>query len=554
MTVLVCGSLCCLSVVYCGCGSLAPHGLITVLSESCVQGDSRGSAAFGPVGVQGGLPHLLIEQETPLFVTMEGGHRFAHLCCAPFLLPILQVVSTAGTPTIPHFTGCLSRDHETFRCWWDTGSFWNLSAPGALRVFYLKENSPGTWHECPEYSVLVPNECYFSTRHTSVWTSYCVQLHDAALDATYDELCFSVDSIVFPEPPVGLNWTLLNASRSGLHYDVLVHWDPPPSADIRTGWISLEYEVRYREKDSARWRTLDMISSTERSIYGLCVGIEYEVQVRCRMVAHNNFGEFSRTLRIFLAQSPSRESSFSMATTLIFTAIGAGILILLLVISQHHRLTVIFLPPVPGPKIKGIDPDLLKGKLDEISSILGRQDHYKVDNTSGDLLVDFIELDLEEPGQNVEDSESKGYSDPNQSDLCCFIQDCHSGRESSCKSELSDHDLSTLESPARPINLSPPAAPSNRLPLCHKHSQPATTPYSHVGKVTSVGELVLSAGQMDPRSIAYTSEICTMQTSADLSQRWCYEPSKGGVSLGGPSLCQLSPSLSPPADSGYTVL
>ncbi|KPP68552.1 hypothetical protein Z043_112763 [Scleropages formosus] len=323
----------------------------SVLSESCVQGDSRGSAAFGPVGVQGGLPHLLIEQETPLFVTMEGGHRFAHLCCAPFLLPILQVVSTAGTPTSPHFTGCLSRDHETFRCWWDTGSFWNLSAPGALRVFYLKENSPGTWHECPEYSVSVPNECYFSTRHTSVWTSYCVQLHDAALDATYDELCFSVDSIVFPEPPVGLNWTLLNASRSGLHYDVLVHWDPPPSADIRTGWISLEYEVRYREKDSARWRTvgpvpsrpvptdtlsapcalalyrydwdwtcLDMISSTERSIYGLCVGIEYEVQVRCRMVAHNNFGEFSRTLRIFLAQSPSRgELQFWLQLPLVYS-------------------------------------------------------------------------------------------------------------------------------------------------------------------------------------------------------------------------------------------
>lgn len=36
----------------------------------------------------------------------------------------------------PHFTGCRSREQETFRCWWSTGTFQNLTEPGALRVFY----------------------------------------------------------------------------------------------------------------------------------------------------------------------------------------------------------------------------------------------------------------------------------------------------------------------------------------------------------------------------------------------------------------------------------
>ena len=40
----------------------------------------------------------------------------------------------------PHFTSCKSHEQETFRCWWSSGSFQNLSEPGALRVFYLKKS------------------------------------------------------------------------------------------------------------------------------------------------------------------------------------------------------------------------------------------------------------------------------------------------------------------------------------------------------------------------------------------------------------------------------
>lgn len=42
-------------------------------------------------------------------------------------------------PLEPHFTDCVSRDLETFQCWWSPGSFQNLSSTGDLRVFYLKK-------------------------------------------------------------------------------------------------------------------------------------------------------------------------------------------------------------------------------------------------------------------------------------------------------------------------------------------------------------------------------------------------------------------------------
>ncbi|KAL4609211.1 growth hormone receptor-like isoform X2 [Arapaima gigas] len=451
---------------------------------------------------------------------MAGTRHCAHLCCAAILLLEVQVASGPPAPAWPHFTSCQSRDHKTFRCWWDTGSFWNLSAPGALRVFFLRENDRmRAWHECPEYSATVANECYFGARHTSVWTPYCVQLRSATQDTTYDELRFSIDSIVYPEPPVGLNWTLLNVSRSNCYYDVLVHWEPPPSADVRTGWMNLEYEVHYCDGGSSHWRTLDVVSGTQRSIYGLCMETEYKVQVRCRMVAHDNFSEFSRVLRVFLAQSPAQESSFSVGLVLIFAAVGGGILLLLVVTCQHHRLMVIFLPPVPSPRIKGINTDLLK--------------------------------------------------------------DVHARRENYITSDLPECDLWTsgLEPSACPVNLIPPPSPQSTvsplapppkgLPITHQCGQLATTPYSQVAKVTIRGEFVLLAGEENMRekemkmtlevladrsSCAYTSEGCTMQMSTEFSQRRGYDPSKGAVSLAGPSPSPLNPNMPAPPDSGYTVL
>lgn len=66
--------------------------------------------------------------------------------------------------------------------------------------------------------------------------------------------------LVFPDPPEGLNWTLLGIGPTGLLYDVVVSWEPPTSAadNVKTGWMSLRYETQYRAKGSDQWKTVSL--------------------------------------------------------------------------------------------------------------------------------------------------------------------------------------------------------------------------------------------------------------------------------------------------------
>lgn len=65
-----------------------------------------------------------------------------------------------------------------------------------------------------------------------------------------------------PDPPVSLNWTLLNISPSGLSYDVMVSWESPPSADVAAGWMRLEYEIQYRERNAMNWEAVSILFFT----------------------------------------------------------------------------------------------------------------------------------------------------------------------------------------------------------------------------------------------------------------------------------------------------
>lgn len=73
------------------------------------------------------------------------------------------------------------------------------------------------------------------------------------------KLCLSVTNCLLkctvqPDPPIGLNWTLLNISLTGIHADIQVRWEPPPNADVQKGWIVLEYELQYKEVNETQWK------------------------------------------------------------------------------------------------------------------------------------------------------------------------------------------------------------------------------------------------------------------------------------------------------------
>lgn len=455
----------------------------------------------------------------------------------------------------PHLTGCRSSEQVTFRCWWSSGTFQNLSEPGALRIFYQTKALSSDWYECPDYTQTVENECYFNKTFTRIWTSYCIQLRSVPQNTTYDEACFTVENIVYPDPPVGLNWTLLNVSRSGLHFDVLVRWTPPPSADVKTGWMSLVYQLQYRVKNNTYWEMQELESGTQQSIYGLHTDKEYEVRVRCKMSAFNNFGEFSDSVFLQVAQIPSKESTFPMALVLSFILIGVVILLIFIVISQQQRLMVIFLPPIPAPKIKGIDPELLKnGKLDQLDSLLSSHDMYKPDFYHEDPWVEFIQLDIDDPAdkKNSDTQHLLGLSHSGSSHNLNLKNDDDSGRASCYDPEIPDpEDLASLlpnHSEQGEHQHSLVSRSSSANPDFQQESEVVETPiqtqpswvnmdfYAQVSDFTPAGEVMLSPGQLNTspekkkkeeeneKKIqfqlvsdgAYTSETTARQFSADV--------------------------------------
>ncbi|XP_072272758.1 growth hormone receptor isoform X2 [Pyxicephalus adspersus] len=358
-----------------------------------------------------------------------------------------MAVSTRGTlqktlkktypPGWPRITECRSPQQETFTCHWTYGKFHNLT--GSLKLQFRKLGL--NWADCPDTVSAGENGCYFNRNYTSVWVVYQVRL--VSDNITYYEYSFTVDEIVRPDPPIGLNWTFLNVSQSSLHMDMELSWLPPPTADVKSGWITLEYEVQIKLASATKWKTYDMVSTTYLSIYGLKGGNEYWVRIRCKQKGSYAFSEFSDMLII---QLPLRYSPWPL---FLITGLFAVVVVLaFFLFCKQKRLKLLILPPVPVPKIKGIDPALLqKGKLDEVSSILASHDSYKQQLCIDDPWVEFIELDLEEQEEKNEGTDTDrllGEEYP-KTHSCLGVKDDDSGRASCCEPDIPETDFSNSE-------------------------------------------------------------------------------------------------------------
>uniref|UniRef100_A0A3B5LGF4 Growth hormone receptor b n=1 Tax=Xiphophorus couchianus TaxID=32473 RepID=A0A3B5LGF4_9TELE len=250
-----------------------------------------------------------------------------------------------SSPVRPHFTDCVSRNMETFVCRWSAGSFQNLSEPKDLRLFYFNR-------------VLFKNmtTCFRFRNMTSGWTKMCLNVLPGLI------LCFC--SAVQPDPPFGLNWTLMNISLTGSHFDAMLSWRPPATADVETGWIALQYDAQYRQAGAERWEQVGLRFQPDLQF----LGVVTEVRVRCKMLAGKDYGDFSDSVFIHI---PSRVSRFPVMALLIFGTLFLVAVLLLVIISQQEKLMFILLPPVPGPKIRGIDPNLLKVTGRTLLGLLG---------------------------------------------------------------------------------------------------------------------------------------------------------------------------------------
>lgn len=434
---------------------------------------------------------------------------FPELCRILFLTLLFSSAATSEPttpPESPHITDCFSSNMETFRCRWSRGSRSDLSEPGQLRLFYLNKRDHSQkpsvleWLECPQYSQERADECFFNKEHTTVWNSYRVQLRDHNQLTVFDESVFHVYDRVRPDPPYNLSWSVLESQvASGPFYDIMVSWRPPESADVRSGWMKLQYQLQHREANTKEWKESDVLDSTHCSVFGLHSGVQYEVRVRSKMV-NMKFGEFSETILVY---QPLKV--FPVISLLVFGTVCLVAVLVLVLVSQQDKLMVLMFPPIPGPKIRGIDPDLLKkGKLCELSTILGPS-MLQPECYDADPWVEFIELDLEEPQPDLPDPEnlqkgrkSSGFSDDD------------SGRASCCDPDFPCDAESSLSSSS-----------NTEIP----HPTPPESMYTQVSEVRPSGNIVLSPedtqipvtqkhgpGSSSSQSAEYTAEVNAAKT------------------------------------------
>ncbi|KAM9794388.1 prolactin receptor a isoform 1-T4 [Syngnathus typhle] len=303
------------------------------------------------------------------------------------ITPHAKGLSPPGKPTL---TSCRSPEKETFTCWWQPGSDGGL--PTTYALYYRKESSEVV-HECPDYSTGGENSCFFNKNDTSIWVNYIISVvaTNQLGSAFSDPVDIDVVYIVQPNPPENVSLNIME--DKGWPF-LRVVWEPPRQADTRSGWITLIYELRIRSEGENEWETHVAGQQKLFNIFSLRSGTLYLVQVRCKP-DHGFWSEWSSESQIFFPDYFPREKS----AWIIITAFCTSIFLITWLLHMNSRsLKHCLLPPVPGPKIKGFDPQLLKkGTSKDIFNGLVLSNFPRMSSSNNeDLLVEYLEVYISE--------------------------------------------------------------------------------------------------------------------------------------------------------------
>ncbi|XP_075951096.1 prolactin receptor isoform X3 [Anarhichas minor] len=268
--------------------------------------------------------------------------------------------------TRPHIYFCRSPNMEDFSCWWRPLD--NLTDGEQVTYVLSYSQDKGPRHQCPDYVSAGPFSCHFDSSHTSIWKIYCMNVTavTARRNYTSQEHCLDVADIVQTEAPVNLTYELTAAGGDEVGHSALLTWTYPVPSDLQYGWITLVYELQYRRvTEPDNWKVKHPLREPLVELLGLPVG-DYVVRVRCRSHNYGLWSEWSATLPMSLPAGPTGKLLVLILVTGV--AVVALLLILFGVVHQGKRIKDYFLPPIPTPRIIGIDPLLLKkGNLEEIN-------------------------------------------------------------------------------------------------------------------------------------------------------------------------------------------
>ncbi|XP_054895153.1 prolactin receptor b isoform X2 [Poeciliopsis prolifica] len=286
------------------------------------------------------------------------------------VLSAARVCGSTSAPESPRQFDCRSREKETFFCWWEPGSDGGL--PTEYRLFYEIENLRGV-HECPDYVSAGENSCFFDKKHTSFWAEYIMTVvaTNALGNASAQFQIPDVMTYLKPDPPVNVTVVVNTTAPSPF---LEIRWKSPPNVDVRSGWVTPKYELRVKQNDSKEWKTVDIGAQTSFNFHNVEPGLLYMAQVRCNL-DHGKWSEWSNTIFAKIPKYRELEKYFWIFV-FVFSLIPLLTAIYILVLKRKV-VKQCLLPPVPGPKIKGVDVHLLKsGQTEDVVNALTRNQNF----------------------------------------------------------------------------------------------------------------------------------------------------------------------------------
>ncbi|KAG8570018.1 hypothetical protein GDO81_014648 [Engystomops pustulosus] len=200
---------------------------------------------------------------------------------------------------------------------------------------------------------------------------------------------FEIVDIVQPYPPRNLSLSY-DQNVSTLPY-LLVTWKPPEKADVKMGWMTLQYEVRLKEEKKDVWEEHIVEQHTKLKVFSLTPGKSYVVQVRCKADT-GKWGEWSEEGYVQIPGVAEKMDLTLWISVGMLSVIICLTMIWTMALKRCNWMSCIC-PPVPGPKIMGFDTKLLKsGKSEDLLGALGCQG-FPPTSDYEDLLVEFLEVD-----------------------------------------------------------------------------------------------------------------------------------------------------------------
>ncbi|XP_017348546.1 prolactin receptor a isoform X1 [Ictalurus punctatus] len=289
-------------------------------------------------------------------------------------------------PDQPRLRSCRSPERETFTCWWEPGDNGDLNTTYAL--YYLMEGSEKVY-ECPDYKMAGPNSCYFNKSDTSLWVSYNITVvaTNSMGTSVSEPVVVDVAYIVQPNTPEHVKVEVIDDGEFKAPF-LHVTWEKPQSADTRSGWITLIYQLRVKQANGDTWEEYDTGMQKYYNIFSLLSGKEYMVQVRCKP-DHGFWSEWTSPVYVQMPEYLDKEHS-----VWILVAVFSAFVLLVLTWTMNLKRNSVkhcLMPPVPGPKIKGFDQQLLKsGKSEEVFNAL--MIHSFPPTSYEELLIDYLEV------------------------------------------------------------------------------------------------------------------------------------------------------------------